>query len=160
MILLRDKKSKLIQGFSTILKSEIEVEIGAKKIKSKAIFSGDTILEKPYWGNPALGKAFLRYLWLEKVKAPFDPLYWFLISKGYKTYLLMANNFATHYPRFEQETPSDIQKIIIDFYKNRYGDEFLHDKFLIKMAENSCRLKENVAAITDQDRRHPRIAFF
>ena len=63
-------------------------------------------LNKQFWGSPALGIQFLIYLWKLKIKSITRPVYWFLISKGYKTYLLMANNFSEHYPRFEKSTPT------------------------------------------------------
>lgn len=156
IILLRDKKDRSLQGFSTLLKVKVKTSSGTKY----GIFSGDTILEKPYWGNPALGKAFLKYLWLEKIKNPFSPLYWFLISKGYKTYLLMANNFAFHFPRFEQVTPPGIQEIIDGFYGEKYGSEYLAAQNLIKPVNTNCRLKESIAEISPDDRKNPRIAFF
>lgn len=156
IILLRDKQHKSVQGFSTLLKVELPTPSGS----AWGIFSGDTILEKAYWGNPALGKAFLKYLWREKIKHPFSPLYWFLISKGYKTYLLMANNFATHYPRHEQPTPERILNLMKDFYGNKYKTEFNPSKLWITPSKHGCRLKESIANITDSDRKNARIAFF
>jgi hypothetical protein len=156
IILLRDKKDRTLQGFSTLLNVEIETPSG----RVRGIFSGDTILEKAYWGHPALGKAFLKYLWQEKVKRPWSPLYWFLISKGYKTYLLMANNFSTHYPRYEEKTPDSIKALMQTFYSKKYGNELLTDVFLIKPGTDSCRLKDRVAEITDVDRQNKRIYFF
>ena len=42
---------------------------------------------------------------MTRLKNPFTPVWWFLISKGYKTYLLLANNFINYYPRYELPTP-------------------------------------------------------
>lgn len=156
IILLRAKSDRTLQGFSTLLKMTIKTDQGS----AIGIFSGDTILEKEYWGDSALGKAFLKYLWLEKIKNLQTPLYWFLISKGYKTYLLMANNFSTHYPRYEMKTPSQFQKLINDFYRQRYPLEFDPMTCWIRPNKNLCRLKEKVADITASERTSPRIAFF
>jgi hypothetical protein len=90
VILLRDEGEPQIQGFSTLLCLSLT---GGEK-KTRGIFSGDTVVEKAYWGQRVLGKAFLRFLFTEKLRHPFEPLYWLLISKGYKTYLMMANNFS------------------------------------------------------------------
>ena len=77
VILLKDQ-SREIQGFSTL--ATVRVKLDGKTLR--AIFSGDTVIDKQYWGQRALGKAFLRYLFIEKLKSPFEPLYWLLISKG------------------------------------------------------------------------------
>jgi hypothetical protein len=152
VILLRDHNNQTIQGFSTILKNSMPNGI--------AIFSGDTVLEKEYWGNKALGVAFLKYLWLEKVKNPWTPVYWFLISKGYKTYLLMANNFKNHYPRFDKSTPSSIKKITDDYYSQKFSNSYDSQKGIIKFSESSCRLKEKVADIDSKLLQNPKIKFF
>ena len=117
LFLLKDKATLAIKGFSTI----VEFNIDKNGKASRGYFSGDTVIDKEYWGQGALGKAFLKFLFIQKLKKPFTPLYWFLISKGYKTYLMMANNFKTHYPRFEKETPSHLREIINTFSEELYG---------------------------------------
>ncbi|MEW6213542.1 MAG: hypothetical protein AB1631_34925, partial [Acidobacteriota bacterium] len=96
VILLRDSAGR-IQGFSTL--RIVSLKADGKTLR--AVFSGDTVIERAFWGQRVLGKAFLRYLFHQKIRHPFDPLYWLLISKGYKTYLMMANNFSEYYPRYD-----------------------------------------------------------
>lgn len=155
-ILLSDAKAKTIEGFSTLLK--VEFRKGRRSVRG--IYSGDTVLSKAYWGSPALGAAFLKYLWVQKIKSPLTPLYWFLISKGYKTYLLMANNFLTHYPRFERRIPADIQGVMDDFYGSRFAGSYDAATGLMKFQGASCHLKDDVADISPKDLLNRRIAFF
>ena len=49
VIILTDKYDGEIKGFSTILDYHFELE--GKKVKG--VFSGDTIIEKEYWGGSA-----------------------------------------------------------------------------------------------------------
>ena len=49
VILLRDSQQKTIQGFSTLLK----VDLKPFGYQATGIYSGDTVLEKDYWGNKA-----------------------------------------------------------------------------------------------------------
>jgi hypothetical protein len=155
VILLLD--AKRIVGFSTLLCRPMRLQ----ERNVIGIFSGDTILEKNYWGSSALGKNFLRYLWLQKLRNPFMPVFWFLISKGYKTYLLMANNFETHYPRLERPTPAFEQAAMDFFYAERFGKKYDSKRGVISMGENGCRLKEFVSPITPELREGlPRVAFF
>ena len=156
VILLKDR-SNTIQGFSTL--AAVRASAGGKTLR--AIFSGDTVIDKQYWSQRALGKAFLRHLFIEKLKSPFEPLYWLLISKGYKTYLMMANNFREHYPRFERPTPRRAKLIMDSFYSVLYPTDYNQQSGLIKTPGQSCRLKPGVAAIpTALLESNPRIAFF
>jgi hypothetical protein len=144
VIVLRDEVEKNIRGFSTL--RMVHARLGNKRLRG--VFSGDTVIEKRYWGQRALGKAFLRFLFLEKLKHPLEPLYWLLISKGYKTYLMMANNFSEHYPRFERPTPARKRAIMDAFYMELYPSNYDPETGLIKFsAEQGC-LKSGVAGIS------------
>jgi len=156
VILLRDSNQKTIQGFSTLLKVDLK-PFGHNAL---GIYSGDTVLEKAYWGNKALGVAFLKYLWLEKVKNPARPVYWFLISKGYKTYLLMANNFKTHYPRVDKPTPTLYKKLMTSFYGHRFSKSYKSEQGTIEFDDTACCLKEKVAEISDELFKNRKIQFF
>jgi hypothetical protein len=154
-IVLRDREGE-IQGFST-LKS---ITVGAGGRAHRGIFSGDTVIAEPYWGQRVLGKLFLRYLLLKRISRPFQPLWWFLISKGYKTYLLMANNFGEHYPRYERRTPPDRQRVLDSFARSMFPDSFEAREGVIRPGEDLGWLRHGVAPITDELRRDPRIRFF
>lgn len=156
VILLRDKKDGVIQGFSTLLR--VPLFKGKKKVIG--VYSGDTVINKDYWGSKALGIEFLKYLWKLKMKRPGISVYWFLISKGYKTYLLMANNFAVHYPRYEAETPPVYKELMDTFYGKKFGNNYDQSTGIISYEERSCALKEHVAEISAELLRQPRVGFF
>lgn len=146
-----------IKGFSTIL--ERAMNIDGKKVV--ALYSGDTVLSREHWGNGALAMAFGRYLTNVKLRNPFTSVYWFLISKGYKTYLLMTNNFPEHFPRYEVATPVSHLNIMNAFYEERFGKKYSAAEGLIRFENNtSAHLKDFVAEITEECRQNPRIAFF
>lgn len=156
VILLKDSQSKEIQGFSTILK----VEIKKDNKTYYGIYSGDTVVANEYWGSPALGIMFLKYLWKQKIKHPFRPLYWFLISKGYKTYLLMANNFAVHYPRFEEKTKKHHQELMDAFYSKKFKNNYHGEDNLMVPDGDTCHLKAEVADIHCTMLGLPRVKYF
>ena len=156
VILLMEKKHKTLQGFSTIL----EIESENDGVSYTGVYSGDTVLSEQYWGSPQLGIAFLQHLWKLKIKRPFQPLYWFLISKGYKTYLLMANNFDTHFPRYEKPTDLFHQQLMHEFYSQRFKETFDHESMRIVPKGLSCQLKPDVACVKEKFLKNPRIAFF
>jgi hypothetical protein len=156
VILLKDEKTLEIQGFSTILK--VKIQRGNKTYYG--IYSGDTLVVNEHWGSPALGVMFLKYLWWQKIKNPFRPLYWFLISKGYKTYLLMANNFKVHFPRYEKITNNHHLDLMNSFYGKKFNDTYVSEKDLIIPKGETCHLKFDVAAIDEKLLALPRIHYF
>jgi hypothetical protein len=161
VFLLKDRKDNSIQGFSTLV--GLETEVSGKRIRG--MFSGDTVVHEDYWGQGTLGVAFLKHLFLAKLKKPFTPLYWFLISKGYKTYLLMANNFPVHYPRHEQSTPAPMQQIIDAFGHTLYPEHYHAESGIIQFSHQQLKtkdcLKAEVTPITsDMCAGNQRIAFF
>ncbi len=156
VILLKDKKTDKLQGFSTLLR--VPLHMNGKKVIG--VYSGDTVVNKDYWGSPALGIEFLKYLWKLKVKRLGTPVYWFLISKGYKTYLLMAKNFKTFYPRYESKTPENFKLLMDEFYGHKFPDSYHIESGLIIHHGTSCALREKVSDITSDLIAEPRIAFF
>ena len=81
-------------GFSTILLR--------KEGQARTIFSGDTVVHEDYWGSKILQKGFARFLARTKLKHPATKVYWMLMSKGFKTYLLMRHNMPKSYPNHER----------------------------------------------------------
>lgn len=157
VILLFDKNNQQIQGFSTLLC--LRVQCG--DANARGIFSGDTVVDKSYWGQRILGKAFLRFLFTEKLRHPFEPLYWLLISKGYKTYLMMANNFSEYFPRFDRPTPQKHKAIMDAFYSLLYANDYDAEAGIIRASSDAYKLKVGVASIsTALMKANPKIAFF
>lgn len=158
VIIIRDNQRKIIRGFSTLQKIELN-QFGKKII---GLFSGDTVIDSNYWGGTALSVEFFKNVVFEKIKNPTSEVYWFLISKGYKTYLLLANNFKNYYPRYDQPTPVTIKNVIKSFANHIY-DEDLYDEqtMILKCAFKFDRLKSNVAPISkEMALLNPKIDFF
>jgi hypothetical protein len=72
-----------IQGFST--QKMHQVEAAGRQVTG--VFSGDTIIHPDHWGSLELFRVFARHYIAEQKGQ--EPLYWFLISKGYKTYKML-----------------------------------------------------------------------
>jgi len=155
VILLHDEHRR-IQGFSTI--KHLEVWRGDRL--HRGLFSGDTVVAEEFWGQRVLGHLFLRHMFTQKLKHPFEPYWWMLISKGYKTYLLMANNFAEHYPRYEAETPSEAQEILDSFARTLFPTAYHCASGLIEFPESHGQIKAGVAPVRGEMAANPRIRFF
>jgi len=157
VILLYTPDDGRLQGLSTL--KNVELNVDGRRVRG--VFSGDTVIEKAFWGQGSLGVEFLKYLFREMARAPLVPFYWFLISKGYKTYLLMANNFDEHWPRYEEDTPAFERAVMDAAMRDLYADHYDAARGLVVFDESHGQLRTGVAGIDDTLRLdNPRVAFF
>lgn len=158
VIVMSDKATKRVVGFSTIKVVDLEV----KGKKARGVFSGDTILEKQYWGSRALHMRFFFWMALQKVLHPMTPLFWLLISKGYKTYLLLANSFpsASYYPNHEGRSPH-FEPLVKSYCDTLFSGYYCEQRKVLDFGDGYTHLKSDVAGITEEMRTsNPKIDFF
>lgn len=156
VIVLRAADARLC-GFSTLKRLSVTQD----GTTHHAVFSGDTVVEQAYWGDRSLGVAFLRYLAWARLRHPLSPLWWILITKGYKTYLLMAHNFAEFWPRHDQPTPPDRRTLIDRLATHLFPEAWRADLGVVRFATPMGQLKAGVATIPAGLReRNPHVAFF
>jgi hypothetical protein len=145
------------QGFSTL--KEVRVEVDGRA--HVGMFSGDTVLARPYWGTRALGRAFLAHLVRRRLRVPTLDYWWVLISKGYKTYLLMANNFPEHWPRHEVPTPPGTRAVMDAFARALFADAWRAERGVVRWDAPRGRLRPGIADVTPElAASRPRVAFF
>ena len=156
VLLLLDRERHTLAGFSTI-------HTHARTVGRRCVvivFSGDTICDERYWGQRALHGAFLRYVLRVKLANPFTPVYWFLISKGYKTYLLLARNFPEFWPRHDRPTPAWPGQLLDALAREKYGEAWIPERGVLHFTEPQGRLRGGVAPIGATERRDEHIRFF
>jgi len=155
VFILEEKTSKRIVGFSTW--TEMEVEEGNQK--ALGIFSGDTVVDKSYWGNKDLHKSFAKKLFTTKLMNPNRSVFWLLISKGYKTYLLLTNNFHQFYPCHKVHNEK-LESIVDEYCTQLYPLAYCQQSRLLNFGDEYQNLRDGVAGITpemkerNQDIRH------
>jgi hypothetical protein len=143
VILLSDAMDGALRGFSTVARDRCRV--ANRDVVS--VFSGDTVIDAAYWGQTALQRAFFRYVIATKLQHPFSPVYWFLISKGYKTYLLLSRSFLEFWPRRDRPTPPFQAQIIQTLATARFGDAFEPERGILHHRQALGRLRAHVAPI-------------
>lgn len=154
VILLDDGQ---LRGFSTLKELRVDVD-GQTHV---GMFSGDTVVARAYWGDRSLGRAFLSHLFWRRLRAAHLPYWWILISKGYKTYLMLANNFPEHWPRHESDTPPGVARVMHAFGTALFGAEYHADSGLVAWVTPHGRLRPGVADVTPELAHSvPRIGFF
>lgn len=160
-VIIRDLKSHSIQGFSTYKILSIPTLVNDVKKTIRGMFSGDTIVVKELWGSKILNGAMAKIFLLQKLRYPFEDFHWYLISKGYKTYLGLTNNFTDFYPRFDEETPQIYQQVIDSYATLLYPDSYDRNSGLLKFKESLGQLKAHVTPIDlDLMNSQPHVRFF
>ncbi|MEK6249289.1 MAG: hypothetical protein N2C12_13990, partial [Planctomycetales bacterium] len=120
VIVLVDEETRTIQGFST--QTLMSCTVGDKPIT--ALFSGDTIVARPFWGQNPLAGVWGQFV-IDLIDRQLNKsLYWFLISKGYKTYRYLPVYFHEFYPRFDRETPVHMQWMIDELARARFSNAY------------------------------------
>ena len=141
-----------IVGFSTI---KVYREKGIH-----TIFSGDTAILKKYWGNKRLQIAFSRFLLTWMITHPFTRVYWLLISKGYKTYLLLANNISDFAPSIKRALTPDEKDIAYKILEKKYDEHLDRARGLLVFNRPSCHVKGEICSIAPDDLANRHIQFF
>lgn len=155
VLLLRNADLRIC-GFST--QKVFRVSVGGTPVR--AVFSGDTIVERAYWGEQELGRCWCRYVssvyWEESDVA----LFWFLISKGYRTYLYLPLFFETFYPNCKAPTPSFEQRLLDTLASAKFPDHYRPQSGLIEFPRSQGQLKPHLAEVPARRLRDPHVQFF
>jgi hypothetical protein len=156
VIVARDRDDSRVHGFST--QTLYSQEVSGRTVR--ILFSGDTIVDRRFWTSNPLSQLWGR-LAISLIDAyPSEPLYWFLISKGYKTYRFLPVFFREFYPRCDRPTPAWAERLIAEVASTRYGPRYDPGAGIITASEDGCRLREAIAEVTPDRLKNPHVAFF
>ena len=156
VILIRRRSDRSIVGFSTV--AVMDLHLQGRKVKG--VFSGDTIIEREYWGSRALVSCFFMVLVRVILSNPLTPVFWLLISKGFKTYLLLANNFFRVHPHPEGRY-REYEPLVAEYADALFPGYFDAERKVLDFGDGYQFLRDDVADITEELRqRYPKIAFF
>jgi len=155
VVTLRDTEQGCIQGFSTIALYET-VAYGQRL---SVVYSGDTIIRREYWGTPELPRTWIKTV-LEKSAGMTQPLYWLLISSGYKTYRFLSVFYKEFYPHYTQPTPPEMQALLDHLATTRFGPDYHLELGIVRFTRGATPLREGVAELTAERLHDPHIAFY
>lgn len=113
VILLEDDQGEL-RGFSTLTVYASVVEGSPVRV----VYSGDTIVHRDAWGSNALARTFLEAVrsWQSDT-----PLYWLLITSGFRTYRFLPVFWREFYPRHDSP---ELPAMLIALARDRFGDRY------------------------------------
>ncbi len=150
-----EQGTKRLVGFSTIFRKEIpEIASGL------FLFSGDTVIHEDYWGSKALQKSFFWFILESKIVSIRRPVYWMLMSKGVKTYLMMRKNFPASYPNYREKTPKEFKRVQNAFYQLKFPKHFKAESGLIVFEEKAGSVKTDSHFKPKEKTEDPEANFF
>ena len=145
-----------IVGFST----QVLITLTVQGRPLRFLFSGDTVVDHAHWRSPALAGSFghlmLRLLALHGE----DGLYWFLITKGYRTYRFLPVFFRSFYPTYAAETPAATGALLEAVAAHRFGATYDRRTGLIRPGAGADWLLPELAHVPAARRRDAHVAFF
>ena len=156
IILLRDTRTDALKGFSTVEVLAAPTPAG----EATVVFSGDTVIDREYWGQKALQREFAVLLVRLKLRRPRRPLYWFLISKGYRTYVLLAHAFPRAVPRYDRADDPLLRATRDALASARFGAEYDATGGIIRYSTPHERVRPALAPLHEALRADPHIRFF
>jgi hypothetical protein len=124
------------------------------------LFSGDTIVDRAYWGDPALAHVWGRLALSLIERYSGGELYWFLASQGYKTYRFLPVFFHEFYPRPGVPTPDWAQQLIDGVARHKFSCRFDASAGVVRADETQYRLREGIASLTPKRLGDPFVRFF
>lgn len=157
VIVLRDGEKNLC-GFTTLcFESHDCPEAGPCHV----VTSGDTIVNPQAWGSSALLRAWLHGVLSLRARhnALARPVYWLLITSGYRTYRFMPLFWRSYYPRCGAPTPAHVQRRIDALACARYGNAYNASSGVVRLPQPQ-RLRPHLEAIPESRHDDPHIAFF
>jgi hypothetical protein len=151
-----DPRTGQLCGFSTQML--LAADVGGRPVE--ALFSGDTIVDRERWGDTALAHVWGRLALALIDAAPAAERYWFLISKGYKTYRFLPLFFREFYPRHGAPTPPWAREVIDGLGRHKFGPGYDDADGVVRGGAGKDRLRAGVADVTPGRLRDPDVEFF
>lgn len=155
VVLLREEQTGALQGFSTLATYHTQVDGQAVGV----VYSGDTIIRPAFWGTPALPSVWIKRVLALAATMP-QPVYWLLISSGYKSYRFLPVFYREFFPRYDCSTPPNVQRVIDALACERFGRQYDAANGIVRFAGGGTPLRAGVAEVSAERQRNPHVRFF
>ncbi|MGE5543363.1 MAG: hypothetical protein ACM3UW_00170 [Bacillota bacterium] len=152
VLMFRDDESTIV-GFTSSAIIRLDVE----GVTAKLLYSGDTVMERKYWGMSYLQNNWFTYI-SSLPEFEEGDFYWLLLSKGYRTYRFLPYYFNLFWPRYDTPTPPFVKALIEGFSKRMYPHQFDPDRGIIRSIWDY--VKSGVADIKEKHLLDPHIEYF
>jgi hypothetical protein len=155
VILLEDKQTGKLQGFSTLLM--YDTNFNGENLS--VVYSGDTIVEPSAWSSSSLSRTWIHSVNQLRLKYAQNKLYWLLISSGYRTYRFLPIFWKEFYPRYDIKTPNYTSELMIFLARERFGNYYDPMAGVVRFP-HPHQLENRLKGIPKERLEDPHINFF
>jgi hypothetical protein len=156
VIQVHDPADGALCGFSTQML--LEAEAAGRSIT--ALYSGDTIIARERWGDQALARVWGRLALALMDAGGGAELYWFLISKGFRTYRYLPVFFHDYHPRPGVPVAEDALVVLAALGRRKFGPWYDAATGIVRAGPTKDRLRPSLAEIPAARLADPDVAFF
>lgn len=154
IILLRDGTQ--IVGFSTLQVLRLSVAQTPRVF----LFSGDTVVDRQHRLDSHLAGCFGHYMLRLMDQYPDTPLYWFLISKGFRTYRFLPVYFRIFYPACDRSAPPEYPKLLDAIATFKFSGAYDPETGIISFRGSGDSLRPDECEIPEGRLNDPHVRFF
>ncbi len=160
VLLLRDGGGR-IAGFTTLAVFEDRLGAGEDRGRPiRVVFSGDTLVDPACWGSNALNFAWIRHIASIRSEAPETPLYWLLLSKGFRTYRYLSTFAHQYVPRRDGPDDPALAAMRDRLAERLFGPAFDSSRGIVAHDPPRDRLAAPLAALPQTGRAAREARFF
>ena len=144
-----------IVGFTTL-------EIYSNQWQGQTIqvaFSGDTIIHRNHWGRQNLTFACISRMGWYKRQRPEQPMYWFLIVKGHRTYKYMPVFVKSFYPHWDYES-APLKALAESLALEKFGKVYNPQTGILEFPVSQGHLKQAYAYPNNRELNKPSVQYF
>jgi hypothetical protein len=154
--IIKDEK-KCIQGFTTFAINPN----GTGGDSYNIIFSGDTVISPTYWGSQVMMQGWCQSVGRFISGDPMKPWYWYLLSKGHRTYMYLPLFFENYFPSMTP-TPleADLKIIASQVSSKLYNGYWQQKEGIIRFDKSNGELKPELIEATYQKKGSSIVKFF
>jgi hypothetical protein len=149
------KDAGQLVGFTTV--RLIDTRISSRD--ATAVYSGDTLVSPAHRMGAAFARGWFVAMRHVQQSRPERPLYWFLLSSGFRTYRFMPVYWKEFYPRHDCPTPASWQADIDHLARMEFRDTYDATLGIVRLAHPQV-LRRDVREIPAGRTKDSNIAFF
>ncbi len=153
-VLIEGSMGELV-GFSTFIYYEHVFDGEAVSV----IYSGDTIVDPSAWNSTAMMRSVMAAYFDCHRDNGGQPLYWFLITSGFRTYRFLPVVFQKYYPHHEAPTPPDMKRLLDDLAFSKFGCDYDSSSGIVRLKQAQT-LKPHLASVPETRLDNPDVGFF
>ena len=155
VILLRETETGKLGGFTSLKIFDFEFK-GESMI---VVYDGDTVISPEFWGTTMLSKTWIKTV-LKITRNDPRPVYWMLITSGFRTYRFLPVFYKEFYPCYQLETPPDVKVLMDTLAETLFGSDYLKDLGVVRFTQGATPLVEDLAEVGQGRLDDPHIAFY